>query len=141
MVVGALATWGKRENHNQMKLSDRQLRQMQANAEKRTRRRPSAIGELARELLESPAFRRSGRNVQLIDVLVESFPDLMRQVRVGGVRAGVLRLEVDTPAMAYDLRLRWEQRLLGLLEDRLPGRGVFEVKFIARPGAQTGRIE
>ena len=141
MVVGELATPGKRENHNQMKLSERQLRQMQANAEKRTRRRPSAIGDLARELLESPAFRKSGRNVQVIDVLAAAFPELMRQVRVGGIRAGVLRLEVDTPAIAYDLRLRWEQRLLGLLQDRLPGRGVFEVRFLARPGSKPGRIE
>ncbi len=113
------------------RLSDEQLKHIQANRDKRvTRRFPRPVGQVAAEFMKSgmavgPAWRR-----QLCGFLQDrAGDDLLNHASVISVRAGVLKLHVSEPAMMYSLRLTWEQRLLQLLRTELPQAGIHTVRF------------
>lgn len=115
------------------KLSEQQLRYVQENRDRRVQRRwPVAVGRVAAELqtsgqLSGPAWRR-----RLIAVLAElPAAELLDRVSIVGVRNGVLKLQVAEPALLYDLRLRWEQRLINLLRAEVPEAGVHSIRFVA----------
>jgi hypothetical protein len=57
-------------------------------------------------------------------------PELLSQVSDFYVRNGELRLEVAEPSALCLLRLRWEQRLLALLQAHLPSAGITAVRFV-----------
>jgi len=113
------------------KLGDRQLRCVQENRTKRLREASAQqAGDIARTVLASgrltgPAWRR-----RLVAVLEEyGDPELMHCASIVDVRKGVLRLHVTEPAIMYNIRLRWERRLLGLLQTHLPDAGIHVVRF------------
>lgn len=109
---------------------DSQLKWVQAN---RTRG-PSwaAIGGLAQAALAGPALKGPAWKRALIPVLEEhAGPELLSRIAGIDVRRGELRLEVAEPAVRYELRLRWEQRLLAVLRAQLPSAGISAVRFVA----------
>ncbi len=58
------------------------------------------------------------------------------------VSRGVLRIETEEPAVLYDLRLRWEERILRLAQRELADLGIRRVRFALARGqgdAPTGR--
>jgi len=108
----------------------RQLRWIHQN---RPLSRPEAVGEIARKVVESqcqggPAWRRG------VFAMLEEHAGAELLQHIGGVdlRGGVLKLEVAEPAVAYHLRLQWEQRLLEVCQACLPAAGVHTVRFTAR---------
>jgi len=108
---------------------NRQLKWVQANRTPGTSW--AAVGGLCQTLLKSPALRGPAWKRQLIGVLEEhAGPELLSRVEGIEVRRGVLRLEVAEPTLRYELGLRWQQRLLALLQARLPAAGVVAVRFV-----------
>ncbi len=97
--------------------------------------RVEPVGEVAKKLVGSSKFSGSAWQRQLLAYLGEyAGPALLDHARVLGTRDGVLTFEVDSSAMQYQLRLRWEQPLLELLQNKLPAAGIREVRFVvARP--------
>lgn len=78
-----------------------------------------------------PAWRR-----RLLGVLQECLgSDWSRYIVVVDLRDGVLRLGVGEPARLYQLRLRWEQRLLAVLQARLPAAGIHAIKWFVEVSA------
>ena len=65
----------------------------------------------------------------------EGGSQLLDQVGALRVNGGTLRIEVADPVALYDLRLRWQGRLLEAVQRRLPEAGVCAVRFVlARRG-------
>jgi len=90
---------------------------------------PGLAGDVAPAVLES-AVARSGLRQRLVAVLAEhGGAALLEQVKVCGVRGGVLTLEVKEAALLYRLRLQWEQRVVELMRCYLPDGGVHVVRF------------
>jgi hypothetical protein len=54
---------------------------------------------------------------------------LLDHVSSVAVSRGVLRVETPEPAVLYDVRLRWEQHILKLVETHLPELGIHTVRF------------
>ena len=75
---------------------------------------------------KGPAWRQ-----QLMAVLEQhAGAGLLSKVQGVEARQGELRLEVSEAAVRYELRLRWEQRLLALLRSQLPAAGITAVRFV-----------
>jgi hypothetical protein len=90
---------------------------------------------LAAEIARGAESTASAWRARLVGVLEEhAGAELMQRVTVLDVRQGVLRLEVESPAEAYHLRVGWEQKLLCLLQVQLPGAGIHTVRFITARG-------
>ncbi len=50
------------------------------------------------------------------------------------VSRGVLRVETEEPTVLYDLRLRWADRILQLVQRGLPSLGIRRVRFALARG-------
>lgn len=119
-------------------VSDRQM--LFAHRNRQYALRASSIGaevraEFARRCSDGPAWRR-----RLVAVIEEhAGPELL--TKVGGVelRRGVLRLEVADATVRYELGLRWQQRLLAILQAHLPAAGISGVRFVVGRSAGAGR--
>lgn len=107
-----------------------------------TRRGQAApAGGLVRAALEART-RLSTMQRRLLGMLEEQAgSELLEHVMALEVRQGILRFETAEPAILYDLRMRWEQRLLGLVDAYLPELGIHGVRFVlakrqhdSRPG-------
>lgn len=110
-------------------MDDRQLEWVQKN---RTPRRDRAVpvGEVLREIVPKPGKRSAGWKGKLLDAIEElAGPDFLAQAEPVSVRTGVLTLRVSEPAIAYHLRLQWEQRLIRHLAARLPQAGITTIRF------------
>lgn len=122
------------------KLSDGQLEWVQQNRDRRvSRRAPQPIGPFASDVVKEqaclPAWRRN-----LVAVLDEvAGAELLDHTTIVGVRNGVLKLHVVEPVLMYDLRLRWEQRLIEELQARLPESGIHAIRFVTGPTAPGSR--
>ncbi|HSW46001.1 MAG TPA: DciA family protein [Phycisphaerae bacterium] len=96
-------------------------------------RQPERLGEIAAGVLADrrwggPAWRR-----RVLAVLCELGGEaLMGRVSGASLRRGVLCLEVADAAALYDLRIRWEQCLLGVIQAEMPGAGVHTIRFVVR---------
>lgn len=110
-------------------MDDRQLEWVQKNwAPRRDRAVP--IGEVLRELVPRPGKASPDWKGRLLDVIEElTGPEFLAQAEPVSVRAGVLTLRVGEPAIAYHLRLQWEQRLIRHLAARLPQAGITTIRF------------
>jgi hypothetical protein len=93
---------------------------------------PAPIGSIAGDLLESGLFSGPAWRRRLLAVLQERAEGLLEQVEVLGVQRGVLKLSVQEPALAYCLRLQWEQPLIALLRAELPESGIHAIRFTVR---------
>src|SRR5262249_52090253 len=111
-------------------MEDRQLRWVQNARGVRDRNTP--VGPIEREFVQSlgrggPAWRQ-----QLIGILYDEVGTaLLEYAEPVSIRRGVLTFRVDEPAMAYHLRMQWEQPLLQLLSARLPQGGIHTIRFAA----------
>jgi hypothetical protein len=54
---------------------------------------------------------------------------LLDQVTTIRIKRGVLQIETGDAVALYDLRLRWEQRILRAVKEQLPGIGVQAIRF------------
>lgn len=91
--------------------------------------RTTPVGETVSQVLAS-AEARAALQQRVILILAEhGGPELADAVAVRGLAAGVLTLEAPDPATSYYLRLRWEQRLVELMQCHLPEAGVRVVRF------------
>jgi len=121
-------------------LGDHQLKWIQENRDRRvSRRAPQPIGSFAADVVKEqvslPAWRRN-----LVAVLDEvAGGALLDHTTIVGVRDGVLKLHVAEPALMYDLRLRWEQRLIEELHARLPESGIHAIRFTTGPSVLGSR--
>lgn len=89
----------------------------------------SDAGRLVRSVLESRS-RLSALQRELLQVLgEEGGAELLDQVTAVGVKRGVLQIGTGDGVALYDLRLRWEQRLLRAVKQRLPQIGVRAIRF------------
>jgi len=80
-----------------------------------------------------PAWRR-----EVLGLLAErAGPELLARLAGLEMRRGELQLEVAEPAARYELRLRWEQRLLEMLRMHLPSAGITAVRFVASRQSQV----
>jgi hypothetical protein len=111
-------------------MDDRQLHWVQR--ARRVTEKTARLGPLAQELMKSlgrggPAWRQ-----RLVTLLYEQVGSaLLDQAEPLSLRRGVLTFEVNNAAIAYTLRLEWEQRLLSLIQARLPQAGVHTIRFTA----------
>lgn len=97
--------------------------------EQTRRGQPVAAGNLVSELLAQRAGSQ-GVEGQLLEVLERlGGPELIGPIRSVGVRGGVLELETGDPAVLYDLRIRWEQRVLRSVNIDMPHLGIRAVRF------------
>jgi hypothetical protein len=98
------------------------------------RRRRGAVGmagDVAREVLAA-ADKACGPRQRVAQVLEEVIgAPLMSQAGVADVRGGVLTLVAAEPAVTYQLRMRWEQAILGLAGREVPDLGIHTVRFVA----------
>jgi hypothetical protein len=109
-------------------MNDRQLRWIQKARSGQVS--GSLVGPLAREWVKTlgrgaPAWRQ-----RLLGVLQDEVgASLLDYAEPISISRGVLTFRVTEPAMAYHLRLTWEQRLLQLMMARLPQSGVHTIRF------------
>jgi hypothetical protein len=95
------------------------------------RGRTEHAGEAVRRILEDQS-RLSACQRRVLQILDdEGGLALLNHVTGTGLRRAVLRIEVSEPAVLYELRLRWEQRLLAALQEKAPELGVQAVRFMA----------
>lgn len=114
--------------------STEQLKWVQANQDRRVRRRfPSPVGQIAEAFAQSSAVKGPAWRRRLIGLLSEKAPELLEHASIVGVRGGVLRLHVVEPALMYNMRLAWEQRLLGMLAVEMPESGIHAIRFQSGP--------
>ena len=112
-------------------MEDRQLRWVQR--ARSPQADAAAFGPMAQAFARGlgrggPAWRQ-----KLIGILHdEAGPEVLDHAEPTSMRRGVLTFEVCDPAVAYHLRLHWEQRLLQLIAARLPQAGIHSVRFAAR---------
>src|SRR5262245_32565825 len=111
-------------------MDDRQLRWV--HQARMPRHRDVRVGPVMQEVVQSlgrgaPAWRQ-----QLMGVLYdEAGLALLEFAEPVSIRRGVLTFRVAEPAMAYHLRMQWEQRLLDLIRAKLPQAGIHTIRFTA----------
>jgi len=89
----------------------------------------TTAGQVVRSLLESRA-RLSALQQDILQVLSEEGgAKLLDQVTTIRIKRGVLQIETGDAVALYDLRLRWEQRILRAVKEQLPGIGVQAIRF------------
>lgn len=111
-------------------MDDRQLHWVQTNARRRPDR-SSLAGAVARDVLKGLGRGAPAWRTQLLSVLLEELgPEFLDQAEPVSMTRGVLRFQVADAALAYHLRLEYEQRLVQLLRARLPQAGVNSIKFV-----------
>ncbi len=89
----------------------------------------AAAGDLVKAALEART-KLSVLQRRLLGMLEEQAGgELLDHVTLVEVNRGVLRVETAEPAVLYDLRLRWEQRILELVDTHLPEMGIHTVRF------------
>jgi len=119
-----------------LKMNDDHLRWLQHNQTRHgadTGRGQVGLGEAVDRVLGS-AEARSGLGHRVTALLAEcGGSGLAENVVVRSVEGGVLTLEAPDPATACYLGLQWEQRLVDLLQWRLPEAGVRTVRFTGTP--------
>ncbi|MBN1510136.1 MAG: hypothetical protein JW955_25035 [Sedimentisphaerales bacterium] len=95
-------------------------------------------GQVAKGVLEGRS-RLSCVERRLLAVLdEEGGAELVDRVVGLGLKRGVLRIETGDGVTVYELRLRWEQRLLRAVQKELPEVGVHAVRFaLAKRHDQT----
>lgn len=95
----------------------------------------TAAGKLVRVIMENRT-RLSVLQQKLLAILgEEGGSELLDQVGTLRVSGGTMQIEVADPVALYDLRLRWQGRLLKAMQSRLPEAGVCAVRFrLARHG-------
>ena len=95
-------------------------------------------GQVAKGVLEG-RLRLSSVERRLLAVLhEEGGAELVDRIESLGLKRGVLRIETGDGVSVYDLRLRWEQRLLRAVHEGLPEAGVRAVRFaLAKRQDQT----
>ncbi len=97
--------------------------------EQTRRGRAAPIGELVDVVLTDRAVL-SELQGRLLDLLEQQAgPDLLEHVTSVGIKQGILKLETAEPAVLYDLRIRWQQRVLHLVNAYMPELGIREVRF------------
>jgi hypothetical protein len=99
-------------------------------------------GDLVRAALEARTKLSTLQRRVLSMLDEEAGGELLDHVTSVEVNRGVLRVESSEPAVLYDLRLRWEQRILGLVDTHLPELGIHTVRFALakrQGGSQPGR--
>lgn len=111
-------------------MENRQLQWVHKNRQRRYTVQP--VGKLAEEVVNSPRISGSPWRRRLIAVLeAHGGPELLEQARIIDVRNGELILQVAEPAVRYQLRLAFEQRLLNAISTELPEAGIHTVRFTA----------
>ncbi|GMV96685.1 MAG: hypothetical protein AMXMBFR83_10470 [Phycisphaerae bacterium] len=119
-------------------VSDRQLTFVHRNGQHALRVSPvgpEVRAEFARRCSDGPAWRR-----RLVAVIEEhAGPELLAKVAGVELRRGVLKLEVSDATVRYELGLRWQQRLLAILQAHLPAAGISGVRFVVGRSAGAGR--
>jgi hypothetical protein len=114
-------------------MDDRQLKWVQK--ARTLRERAGVVGPVASEFVKSlgrggPAWRQ-----KLIGILYDEIgPELMDHVEPYSLSRGILTFRVEQPAMAYHLRMQWEQTLLQMLNARLPQAGINSIRFSTARG-------
>ena len=102
--------------------------------EKARRGQAVAVGDLVESLLESRT-RLSAVQVRLLEVLDDGAGgDLVSHITAVRLTRGVLRVETSEPAVLYDLRLRWQEKILRLVQRSLPDLKVDKVRFALARG-------
>jgi hypothetical protein len=94
------------------------------------------VGALARAMLASPKIARGAWRGRLIEILDRhAGEDLLAHASPVDAKGGVLTLQVEEPALLYQLRVQWEQPLIEIFKAELPRAGIHTIRFICgRPG-------
>jgi hypothetical protein len=96
-------------------------------------------GDLVKAALEART-KLSTLQRRLLAMLEEQAGgELLDHVTTVEVSRGTLRVETAESAVLYDLRLRWEQRILGLVDAHLPELGIHTVRFALAKGQSGSR--
>ena len=101
-----------------------------------------SAGELVQSLLDGRTSLTAVQQRVLTVLDEQAGAEVVAHIASVGVSRGVLRIETEEPAVLYDLRLRWEERILRLVQRELPDLGVRRVRFAlarAQGEAPTGR--
>jgi len=89
--------------------------------------------ELRRAPLKVPRWRSRVAGV-LAEVTDGTFAE---HTWLASLRAGVVTLNVDDPALVGVLRMQWHRALVDVLGERLPDLGIVDVRFRLGPAPQT----
>jgi hypothetical protein len=94
------------------------------------------VGALAKAILTSPKLANGAWRGRLISILDRhAGAELLTHATPVDAKGGVLTLRVQEPALLYQLRLAWEQRLIEMFRAELPGAGIHTVRFVCGPNA------
>lgn len=109
-------------------MDEQQLKWIQQNRTRKTR--ATAVGKVARAILNSPCVNGPAWRRGLLAVLTEhAGTELLEYATPVSIQAGVLSFEVCEPTVLYHLRVHWEQRLLKVLQSQLPAAGINAIRF------------
>jgi predicted nucleic acid-binding Zn ribbon protein len=93
---------------------------------------PEPIGEILGRLFAARGWGRRQERLRLEDAwAMAAGPEWARQTRVGGLRRGVLEIEVGNAVLLQELAHFHKRRLLEQLRRRLAGATVNDLRFRA----------
>jgi predicted nucleic acid-binding Zn ribbon protein len=96
------------------------------------RRGPERLGEVLSRLFTARGWGRKNDRLRLEGAWAEAAgADYAPHTRVGGLKRGVLEVEVASAVMLQELAHFHKRRLLGRLRELLPGTVVSDLRFRA----------
>ncbi|MDB5307262.1 MAG: hypothetical protein JWO38_1464 [Gemmataceae bacterium] len=95
-------------------------------------RGPEKIADILGRLFTSRGWGRKNDRLRLEGAWAEAVgPELVKDTRVGGIRRGVLEVEVKNAILIQELTQYHKRGLLGKLRKLLPGVTLTDLKFRA----------
>jgi predicted nucleic acid-binding Zn ribbon protein len=91
---------------------------------------PERAGDVARRLLRGRLAKRARRESRVLEIWEEVVgPERAARLVPAGLRAGVLWVEVESPALLYEAAQFARGEILARLKERLPELGIEDVRF------------
>jgi predicted nucleic acid-binding Zn ribbon protein len=95
-------------------------------------RGPENLSDVLARLFTARGWGRKSERVRLEAAWAEAIgPERLPDTRVGGLRRGVLEIEVRTGVLMQELAQFHKRALLAVLRTKLPGTPVTDLKFRA----------
>ena len=116
-------------------MDESQLRWAMSN--RRRAGRTKRMGELLDALPMKRWVREAKRNGAVVEVLKDQLgEEVLHRVSIGGIRRGVLTLEVADASEAYLMQLNHSLPLLQAIQAAEPGAGIVDVRIREQRGLQ-----
>ncbi|MCU0722267.1 MAG: DUF721 domain-containing protein [Planctomycetes bacterium] len=93
-------------------------------------REPERLGDVARRLLRGSLARRARKESRVLEVWEEAAgPERAARLKPARLRAGVLWVEVESPALLYEAAQFSRGEILARLKELVPELGIEDVRF------------